>query len=438
MADFLGLKYELCIDDLECVEISLPYSNESLKINSSFFQQVNSNWLQPATLSKFPLEIWNVENSNFLNLDRIPTIPVIYGDAGAKFDGCSLMLKLDIFGSIFFMLSRYEEAVNPILDAHQRFPASSSIACKEGFLERPIVDEYVEILWACLKQLWPTLERKPLTSKKFITCDVDWPFDGVRHSLFTTLKRSTRLALKDRDLNESICKVKNYLCGLQGKPDQYTELVSWIMNSNEKAGHKVAFYFITHNTSRLDNHFDFCSNEMLTLLRKIHSRGHEIGIHPGYECYDNEKNLSQSIENFRRAMSLIGVDKLPLGSRMHYLRWNILKTPQMLDKFGVSYDSTLGFADKAGFRCGTSHEFQMYDLVARKPLKLKQRPLINMESTLISQAYEGLGYSEKTLERFNMFMQSCEQYNGTYTLLWHNSHLKTEEDKSLYTKLING
>ena len=64
------------------------------------------------------------------------------------------------------MLTRYEEVVNNdplrILDAHERFPATASIAYKENFLHRPVVNEYFEILWYCIKELVPHLEKKPL------------------------------------------------------------------------------------------------------------------------------------------------------------------------------------------------------------------------------------------------------------------------------------
>lgn len=69
-------------------------------------------------------------------------------------------LGLDIFGSAFFMLTRYEEVVKSVKDEHERFQARASLAYQEGFLERPIVNEYLEILWWSMKRLWPNLERK--------------------------------------------------------------------------------------------------------------------------------------------------------------------------------------------------------------------------------------------------------------------------------------
>ena len=139
----------------------------------------------------------------------------------------------------------------------------------------------------------------------------------------------------------------------------------------------------------------------------------------------------------RRVLKEEGIKQDTLGGRMHFLRWDNSKTPQLFDDNGFDYDSTLMYADNAGFRCGTSYEFTMYDLANRKPFRLKQRPLIVMESTIIASRYEDLGYSEDSMKRFIMFKERSHAYNGTFTLLWHNNHFTNMKDKIFYEELIN-
>jgi len=231
---------------------------------------------------------------------------------------------------------------------------------------------------------------------------------------------------------------RNYVSRLAGiyQYDKYRESIDWIMDENEGVGNKVAFYFITKKTSNRDDSFDFSSKEMVELLRYIHSRGHEIGLHPGYNCFDNKKNFKASANSLRKGLALAGIKQGIIGGRMHYLRWDVLQTPQLWEAEGFNYDSTLSYADRAGFRCGTSKEFTMFDLVNRKPLALKQRPLINMECTIISSRYENLAYSGKAIQRFRHFKKLTRKYNGSYTILWHNSHFDTIKDKEFYRELI--
>ena len=85
-------------------------------------------------------------------------------------------INFDILGSAFYILTRTEEMTNSTRDEHNRFPAYASHAYQNDYLHRPIVDEYVEILWWCMKQLWPRLERKPRKFRMLLSHDVDVPF----------------------------------------------------------------------------------------------------------------------------------------------------------------------------------------------------------------------------------------------------------------------
>ncbi|MDT8406582.1 MAG: hypothetical protein RQ715_04970 [Methylococcales bacterium] len=100
------------------------------------------------------------------------------------------------------------------------------------------------------------------------------------------------------------------------------------------------------------------------------------------------------------------------------------------------YDSTLCYADRPGFRCGTSREYPMYDLQERRPLALRQRPLIVMECSVIADRYMGLGYSDEALALMLHLKNRALQFGGEFTLLWHNSHLANHRDRFFYETLI--
>ena len=66
-------------------------------------------------------------------------------------EGDTVRLHFDLLGSAFYILTRTEEYLSPVRDPHDRFPASASHALAHGYLHRPVVDEYVEILWRCIQ-----------------------------------------------------------------------------------------------------------------------------------------------------------------------------------------------------------------------------------------------------------------------------------------------
>ncbi|MGD8117117.1 polysaccharide deacetylase family protein [Vibrio sp. TRT 29B02] len=407
-----------------------------LSLSIPFFELAHNNWLGEETLPK----TCRVYEDNEFVQETSETLPVIYGEPSIQFNSKSVHCQIDIFGTIFFLLSRYEEGVKGVaLDEHQRFPSTSSVAYKFGFLERPLVDEYIQLLGSLMSRLWPELQKKELQFRKLITCDVDWPFDPSTLSITSTIRSSLSDVIKHRNLSSAINRWVTFSMDKFGFSygDKIRNEISWIMEKNEEVGNKVAFYFITVCTDeKYDSEFDFDSPKMRNLFREIHSRGHEIGLHPGYHCFNNSENFARSANALKRILKEEAIEQSVLGGRMHFLRWDSKVTPKLWEDHGFDYDSTLSFADSSGFRCGTSHPFPMYDLLNRKPLNVIQRPLINMECTIIAPRYEGLGYTDKTLSRFELFKDKVEKHKGEYVLLWHNTHFGYQADKDIYTKLI--
>ena len=99
---------------------------------AEFFFQANNHWLKPKSLPVLPLKTWMFLNDDTeVNLVE-SGIPILYGSPGFIKNGDDIHLNLDIFGSIFFMLTRYEELVVKERDQHDRFSAYFSHAYKNN------------------------------------------------------------------------------------------------------------------------------------------------------------------------------------------------------------------------------------------------------------------------------------------------------------------
>lgn len=433
----LGLEYELIEHDQECFYVE--YEGKFLKLADVFFNQASRAWLKNSSLPTMPLQTWDAKKTelNILILDEL--IPVIYGIPEVEISESSIRVGIDIIGSSFFMLSRYEELVLKTEDKHERFPASASVAYMAGFLERPIINEYIEILWASISHLWPKLERKKRSFRNLVTCDVDYPFDTATKSFFKTFLRVGARVIRDRNYRLAVKDFLNYFLSPFGNYifDDYFNNLKWIMDVNEKKGNKVAFYFIPQVTSeKFDCHSSIVQPRVRKLIKDISNRGHEIGFHPGYMTYKSERYFNASSNLLRNVLSEEKVSQSRIGGRQHYLRWDASQTPMLWDKANFDYDSTLSYADKVGFRCGICYEYTMYDLTNRKSLKLKQRPLVLMEVTVVSQEYEGLGYTAEALNRCLHFKKIVKKYSGDFVLLWHNTSFTGVDSKSIYQELL--
>ncbi len=438
--EFLGLNFEIKIHDSDNICITNANKEGQITLDTSFFQSANQSWLNIKSMPKVPLDFWDPSKDE-LKLNLVDEkLPVIYGKPGLIRKKGHIHLNIDIFGSAFFMLSRYEELISSNRDEHDRFPACESVSYKEGFLNRPIINEYLEVLKECFVSIWPDINFLNRDANNFITCDVDWPYDPSMYSIKYMAKKFFKLLLLNRDISKAIKCTYMYLLVKfnMNYQDPYREGINWIMDINEKYGNKVAFFFITHFTSSIDTIKDaeYDSTKIRNLFKEIKKRGHEIGVHPGYETYKNSKNFKETVDRMKKIIREESLDQENIGGRQHFLRWTASHTPQLWEENNLQYDSTLSYADIAGFRCGICYEYTMYDLIDRRALRLKQRPLIVMECSIISKRYENLKYSKESLKRFEYFKKTCHQFNGTFNLLWHNSHFNNKNDKIFYEKII--
>jgi len=439
--EFLGLSYEYQESSGDAVQIRLAYAPEGgVLIWPDILFQINAeDWLTECSLPKAPLLVWNVNNDlPEVNLMK-GSIPVIYGkpiDGRSWFiqKGKVIQLGLDIAGSVFFMLTRYEEAVLPFRDEHSRFPAKASLAYREGFLDRPIVDEYVEILWACMKRLWPGLKRKEQSYRVCLSHDVDHPLGAVNKRWLQVLRNiaGDLVWRKDASLAYRRAVAK---CSGRYDLDPYNTF-DLIMDVSERYGLRSAFYFKTDSSnSQFDETYSLDLPWIQELLLRIHERGHEIGLHSSYEAYKDPARTRAEFKALLQLAERLGIVQETWGGRQHYLRWENPITWQIWEDAGLNYDTTVGFAEHVGFRCGTCREFPVFNLRTRKALRLRERPLIVMDATLLAPQYMALKF-EQALEKIERLSDTCRRYGGNFTLLWHNTSFLHPYHRKLYLRIL--
>ncbi len=439
--DYLGLPFKLNFKP-ENTDIEIVAEGKTLRLDDCFFKRYVPGHASSDALPVSPLKIWDVELAGAERFLSEKKIPVLFGWSNGECylqSGQCGVLKLDVFGSAFFLLSRYEEWVCQQRDIHDRFSATSSVAYREGFIDRPIVNEYIEVLWLCLSRLWPNLHRKPRCFRRLVSCDVDIPYISETKSWRSQMVRSLADLLKQKPLQVNIQSWRNFLAIGKGdySLDPYYQF-DWIMDACDEVDLSCTFFFIAgHSGGKIDGDYSLNEPVIRQLIKRIHQRGHEIGLHASYQTYRSSDLMIREFERLKTVCAELGVSQVGFGGRQHYLRWKTPETFQNCQRAGLNYDSTLGFADHAGFRCGFCSEYPVFDLKNRETLKLTERPLVLMESTVLSDSYMGLGYTREALDYMLKLKHRCARVQGDFTLLWHNSHFLTDSDREMYRKLIS-
>lgn len=353
-------------------------------------------------------------------------------------DKIEIQLGFDLIGTAFFFLSRYEEVVaESEHDEHDRFLAQNSCAGKAGLLGRPVVNEYLEILWLVLQALEPGLIRRERSFEVVPTHDVDRPFRyrGV------SVGRMAQICLGQLRAGRGVKSVFNlglgWVTNRVGAVDPYFTF-PWILEASKERGVRSTFYIqCTQSQHAQDDNFDYLSPEIVSFVGEAVADGHPVGVHPGYGTFRSAEVLGAEVDRFRELWRRADCGDLQeLRSRQHYLRWDHSVTPGLLDSVGVKNDSSLGFADAPGFRCGCCYEYPLYDVCNRKSLGLIEKPLILMECTLIDERYMGLGVGEESLTLARQAWDKCRHFGGQFVFLWHNHRLVKKEERALYELIL--
>ncbi|MCF8241922.1 MAG: polysaccharide deacetylase family protein [Melioribacteraceae bacterium] len=313
------------------------------------------------------------------------------------------VLHGDLFGSAFFMLTRLEEFIKPAVDEHIRFRGRSSFAFKNHFINRPVVNEYAELIWNIMVNLGCDEKLRTEIGYKIIpTHDVDkvyYKFSWINFFADVFLDGNINRAIKRLRLDKH----------------NYWDTFNWLMDQSEKNNLKSIFYFMADSSHKLDNRYSLKDPFILEKIKIIKERGHVVGIHPGYGTMDNQAEWSR-----QKKLLEDTTNSFINESRQHYLRFNISVTGRILENEKIKYDSSLGYPDVLGFRCGTSCEFPLYDVVNRKKLNVIERPLIIME-TILRDRKNTEDSAINSIEVFDYYKSMCKKYKIPITILFHNN-----------------
>ena len=183
LRDWLGLDSRTEVAERRDVRITVADDPEgrALHLPDVFFPRAAAAWLTPASLPAEPAGAWPAVCATHALQSPVP---ILFGEPGHEggpgdLQNGQIRLPIDIFGSVFFLLSRYEEVVSEARDHRDRFAGTGSFSHRFGLLERPLANEYLEILWASLQRLWPGLQRRARSYGVDLSCDVDVPFSAV-------------------------------------------------------------------------------------------------------------------------------------------------------------------------------------------------------------------------------------------------------------------
>jgi len=379
-----------------------------------------------------------------LPLKMLGKIPILFGEPDVVKINDTLVVYADIIAASYFLLSRYEELVNPKRDEHGRFQGKTSVL--EGMMYRPIVDEYGVLLRSWLRDCNIYVAEPPERIKKiYLTHDIDVPY------LYRTWRHLGGVFLKRRQ--EMLPALKTFFGKRENDPvftypyilEQNKQLalengVSKVPLEGDLGGLVETIFFLKSGKYKEfydQPYYNLQSRDIQYIISLIKQSGAKIGLHTSYTSGDDGLALLALHEN-EQLQKAIG--EPVTYNRYHYLRNKNSEDMQCLPFAGITDDFTVGYADTAGFRLGTCRPVPWINLKKREfSDKLTLHPLTMMDNTLVAEKYMNLSY-EWAFNYATELVDQVKKYNGELVLLWHNTAFvenATFDHKKFYAELLN-
>jgi len=422
LGNYLGIRYRIIPIEKE-FDYSIKLPNNNTLIIKDYFFSSKINKYGYLTEESIPEKV-------FFGTNRFITennIPVIYGKdletiilTENNSVNKKIICHIDIFASSFYMLTRWEEYVIKERDDHNRFSYHKSLAARNDFLHRPVVNEYTEMLYNMLVFLDIDQIRIKRDFDVFITHDIDLIRykPKLREFIGDIIKRNSLSAFFNRIWYSLFSNPFNTF--------------SFLMDQCETIGRKSVFYFMAGKRSKFDYDNYLGTRLFFKITNQIKIRNHQIGFHPSFLSYNKKHFFREEKETLENALRLCITE-----GRQHYLRFEIPTTWRIWNDLGLDYDSSMAYPKKQGFRCGTCYEFKVFDILARKQLSITERPLIAMDTTLVSHQKMTPFEAEETIISL---INKVKKYNGCFVFLWHNSSFNIHpwnKYKKVYINTIN-
>ena len=330
----------------------------------------------------------------------------------------------DPFSMAFYLVSRYEEYISTNKDNHGRFPASESLAFKNGFLHRPLVDELAFLIKNKLLERYPNMF---FSSPKFQftpTYDIDYAWSYLHKGLQRTLGGMARDFFKNQKLFLQRLNV------FFGQEDPYFTF-DYLDNLHQKHGLAPIYFFLVGEHGTYDKNISIKKKAFRQLIQRIDEQ-YKTGLHPSYQSNLSVTFLKKEKTNLEEV-----TQKRASKSRQHFLKLSFPATYQELNKLGINEEYSMGYAEELGFRASIARPFKWFDLSTNKATDLQIYPFQIMDVMLKNY----LKLSPKAAkEAILPIIEATQNVNGHLISIWHNNSFCEQEGwegwRSVYEYMV--
>lgn len=335
-----------------------------------------------------------IDSNDTFKLDEVFWNRVYSDDFNTReFNDKLILNSNDLIGTAFYFLNcLWERDSSRPVDRWGRSEFNNSIWREFGFNApfnhvNGIFNQMAGIIGIALPKI---------KSNIYLTHDIDAVYSGWLENGLASVK-----SFKIGSFFNSLVK------HLSGNPEWFN--FDQIIDLEKQYNAKSTFYWIVANNkvSGIGKNADYPihSLKMKAVLEKIEAIEFNNGIHKSL----NNVSLKQELIDFNRSI---------IANRYHYLKFSFQSLIQEMELSGLKLDSSLGYAEKHGYRNGYSLPFVPFNLEENRPSTFLEVPLVLMDATFSRY------YRHSNIDATREILQFLDEnkLNSTITVLWHNTH----------------
>lgn len=211
------------------------------------------------------------------------------------------------------------------------------------------------------------------------------------------------------------------------------DVMDAVLAMERKHGRRSANFFLANGRDHLFHRYDLEKARFRRVLEACRDAGMDVGLHGQVHFIRDAAGIRAEKAKLDRLAG--GETRL---NRQHYLRWDAATTFPSLSAAGIEVDSTLGYNDSPGYRCGTAHPFPWFDCASGRALPLLIVPLILGEF----QFYNPADFDAQSVrEVLHRHLETSTSQGGVFTVLFHNEYFHEAQNPGhakVYADLLAG
>lgn len=359
-------------------------------------------------------ECW-IEPHALLFEENICTVSITISDNGSFpvfFCGRG-DLGFDCWAASFYLMSRYEEYLPHRLDAYGRYDAVQSLAATHGFLNRPLVDEWMASLVQCLRSYFPDLSFKANKFQHLATYDIDESYAYRHKSFIRQFGGGFRDLLHGRI--DTLAERFRTICRIQKDPYDAFSFIQALHPSD--APSPIFFFHVAHQGGQYDKNLSPQHPVQKKLIQSLAER-YAVGLHPSWRSGDELPLLQTEKMSLEQQ-----IERSVTASRQHYIRFQLPDTYNLLLDVGITDEYSMGYGSMNGFRASTSRSFYWFNLARNQITSLRVHPFCYMDANSFFESSQTIDQAEA---EWTGLEEAVRRIQGRMITIWHNTFLGTQ------------